>query len=192
MVYRLIALACVMVAAHAAASPIPQAYLREAARAKIPAESLYAIALTESGYTRCKKGVPWPWSVNDNNERSQTGKSLCFKSREALFSYVWDKASRGLRRFDIGPMQLNWHYNKRLFDRYGRNEYERLWAASHPLINIRIGSEFIRGLIKKHGLKAMPGVYHAGPGAGRVKRKAKYTAVYNRHKKRLRQSVAGL
>lgn len=173
----------------AIADPIPPAYLRESAIAKIPAESLYAIALTES-ITPCKPGKPWPWAVNDNGERSQTGKSFCFSSREEMFNYVWGQVKRGNRRFDIGPMQLNWHYNRSLFKRYGKNEYQRLWAASHPLINIRIASRFIKSIISKHGLKKMPGVYHAGPKPGRQKRKARYTAVYNKHKNRIRQNLA--
>lgn len=174
-----------LLASSAWADVVPPAYVREASRAGIPAGSLYAIALTESGYTRCKKGTPWPWSINDNGERSQTGKSLCFKSRAAMFGYAWGQVRRGNRRFDLGPMQMNWHYNRDKFARYGADEYARLWAATHPLINIRVASAFIKTLIQRHGLDKMPGVYHAGAGKGREARKQRYTAVYRRHKARL-------
>lgn len=84
----------------AQASEIPPAYHVAAASQGVPAEVLYAIAMTESKMSLGEAIRPWPWTLNVG------GKGYRYDSR--------DEACQALRRFlqntrviDVGIAQMN-------------------------------------------------------------------------------------
>ena len=71
----------------------------------IPAELLYALALTESGRAEAHAARPWPWTLNDG------GEGRWFDTRAEAELALADLISEGRSNIDIGCFQLNlrWH-----------------------------------------------------------------------------------
>ena len=150
------------------AQTIPEAYVEVASQTGLPAQVLYAIAKTESS----RSGVPhpWPWTANFK------GKAAYFASREALFDALKAKLDTGDDYFDIGIMQVNWHYNAVLFD-------GDLWSATDPVVNLTVGAKHLKSLYKKTGsLESAISLYHTGnlKTPARIKRAWRYR--YNVYK----------
>jgi hypothetical protein len=93
-----------------ATQAIPAGYRQVAGQARIPAELLYAVALTESG-TRLTHGIhPWPWTLNvaGRSYRYATREDAC----EALTQFL---RTHNPRRIDAGLGQLNLGWNEAHF-----------------------------------------------------------------------------
>lgn len=108
MAHRLIALT-LLLAFPLAAQTIPDGYRQVAAQWQVPAELLYALALTESGL-RLSHGVrPWPWTLNvaGKSYRYPTQARAC----QALHRFIHTTPAK---RIDVGPGQINlgWHRHR--------------------------------------------------------------------------------
>jgi soluble lytic murein transglycosylase-like protein len=133
----------------------------------IPPHILSAIALTESGRTNnynktTKIRTPWPWTANIG------GAGRYFKSRtEALLTFK-QLIARQNNMFDVGCMQINWHYHKEAF-----NSIEE---ALDPYYNVQYAAEFLTSLYERTGswTKAVERYHSATP----------------KHYQRYRQAVA--
>ena len=74
----------------------------------VPKETIYAIALRESGMTyKDKLFRPWPWTVN-----SPRG-SMRLASKEEAYREIKKLMLDGVTNIDVGLMQINvrWHWN---------------------------------------------------------------------------------
>ncbi|EMN7477109.1 hypothetical protein WB926_003595 [Salmonella enterica] len=89
-----------------AAQTVPDGYRQVAQQSGVPADLLYAIALTESGSALPQGIRPWPWTLNiaGHGYRYPTRREACF----ALHHYILTTSPK---RIDIGPGQINlgWH-----------------------------------------------------------------------------------
>lgn len=93
-----------------AAQSVPDGYRRVAQQARVPANLLYAVALTESG-SQLPQGIrPWPWTLNVNGRGYQyaTRRDAC----AALQRFV---LTTNPKRIDIGPGQINLGWNGQRF-----------------------------------------------------------------------------
>ncbi len=88
------------------ADSIPNGYRQIASQYQIPADVLYAVALTKSGQT-IDKGLfrPWPWTLN------VAGNPQRFTSLNAACRELNRQLTQGIRSIDIGLMQINWRWN---------------------------------------------------------------------------------
>jgi hypothetical protein len=114
----------------------------------IPQHILSAIALTESGKTdkNTKLYMPWPWTANIG------GSGRYFKTqKEALFTFK-QLIARKYDRFDVGCMQVNWHYHKGAFS--------SIEEALDPYYNVRYAAEFLTSLYKQTGSWTQAAVYY--------------------------------
>ena len=126
------------------------------AKYNIPPHILSAIALTESGRTNnysktTKVRTPWPWTANVQ------GTGRYFKSRtEALLTFKHLIATNN-NMFDVGCMQINWHYHKEAF-----NSIEE---ALDPYYNVQYAAEFLTSLYERTGswVKAVERYHSATP-----------------------------
>ena len=87
---------------------IPVAYLIVAKSHQVPADILYAIALTESGQHYHGEQIPWPWALNID------GQSVFCVSQQVAVDRV-SQAIRQQQSVDIGLMQINWRWHKQRF-----------------------------------------------------------------------------
>ncbi|MCX8967306.1 hypothetical protein EHW66_20720 [Erwinia psidii] len=94
-----------------AAQDIPVGYRQVAQQAGVPAELLYAVALTESG-SRVPQGIrPWPWTLN------VAGESYRYATRDdACAALTWFMRTTRPRRIDAGIAQINLGWNGHHFD----------------------------------------------------------------------------
>lgn len=119
----------------------------------IPPHLLSAIAITESGRNRRefsqKIHVPWPWTANVQ------GKGYYFNSKKEALSKFKSLLAENNDMFDIGCMQINWHYH--------RSAFSSLEEAINPYYNVKYAAEFLRSLYKRTGSwpKAVER-YHSG------------------------------
>jgi len=119
----------------------------------IPPHILSAIALTESGrkntYNREKIHSPWPWTANIR------GKGQFFKTKEQALKKFKALVDNKNYMFDIGCMQINWHYHKKAF--------LSIEQALIPYENVRYAAEFLTNLYERTGswTKAVER-YHSG------------------------------
>ncbi len=130
------------------------------AKYNIPPHILSAIALTESGRTNMyyndkakskKIQTPWPWTANIN------GVGRYFKSKaEALLTFKHLIAQRN-HMFDVGCMQINWHYHKEAF--------KSIEEALDPYSNVQYAAEFLTSLYERTGswTKAVERYHSATP-----------------------------
>lgn len=89
---------------------IPYGYRQVAQQAGVPANLLYAVALTESG-SRIQKSVkPWPWTLNvaGTGYRYATRQAACSALRQFL-------RTASPKRIDIGLGQINLGWNGQHF-----------------------------------------------------------------------------
>lgn len=156
---------------------IPKAYFDAAQEYGIAPELLYAIAVTESA--RPNHPHPWPWTANIS------GKAFYFDTRKDLFTRLQHELLAGNDKFDVGLMQINWHWNSGLFD-------GNLWNATDPYQNVSAGAQFLRKLRDKYGTYNIAvGAYHAGysPKTGIRKRAYDYSLRVSDALKRLDNGV---
>jgi len=111
--------------------PIPSAYRQIAAEARVPAESLYSLALTESALRLSFGERPWPWTLN------VAGKGYRYATREdawqALLKFVHTVP---LKRIDVGIAQVNLGWNGHLFPSF--------YDAFEPYTNLRVAARILR------------------------------------------------
>jgi hypothetical protein len=129
----------------------------------LPPHILSAIALTESGrmnkYRAKNIQSPWPWTANVR------GKGMFFATKEQALNNFKQLISKKNNMFDIGCMQINWHYHKKAFS--------SIEQALNPYYNVRYAAEFLTSLYEKT---------HSWPKA--VERYHSATPVhYNRYRK---------
>ena len=72
---------------------------------QIPAGTLQAISLVETGVKKNNVYAPWPWTVNI------AGKGYYFESKKAALAFAKKKQKAGVKSMDIGCFQINtkWH-----------------------------------------------------------------------------------
>jgi hypothetical protein len=108
---------------------VPEPYRSVAAYSGVPPKILYAMALQESGRHRQGEWAPWPWTLNIS------GCSVYYDSRHAMFEALMAALGDGLMRIDIGPLQVNWHWQ---FQKLGSP-----WLSTDPIYNTKIGSQIL-------------------------------------------------
>jgi len=125
---------------------IPEMYMTVAKEFNISPVILYSIALVESLHGKGVK-YPWPWSVNDR------GKAHWFETKAEAVSYCRKQIKNSNDRFDVGLMQINWHWHK------GR--FKDIDDAFTPKNNIRAGAAFLSELYERSGdMEKSVGDYH--------------------------------
>ncbi|EKT1260974.1 transglycosylase SLT domain-containing protein [Salmonella enterica] len=127
----MLALLLILPGAHAA-QDIPVGYRQVAQQADIPAELLYAVALTESG-SRMSQGIrPWPWTLN------VAGKGYRYASRqEACTALNQFMRTTSPKRIDAGLSQINIGWNGHHFD--------TPCDALAPYPNLQVAARLLRG-----------------------------------------------
>lgn len=86
------------------ARTVPVGYRQVAQQAGVPADLLYAVALTESG-TRVAQGVrPWPWTLNvaGTGYRYVTRAQACSALRRFMQTTSHKRIDAGLGQINIG------------------------------------------------------------------------------------------
>ncbi|EAN4681529.1 hypothetical protein EHN46_21815 [Salmonella enterica] len=93
-----------------AAQDVPVGYRQVAQQAGVPADLLYAMALTESG-SRVSQGLrPWPWTLN------VAGKGYRYSTRqEACIALNQFIRTTSPKRIDAGLGQINIGWNGHFF-----------------------------------------------------------------------------
>lgn len=89
------------------------------------AAALRGIALVESG----RDHQAWPWTLNVE------GEPYFFVDRASAWQAAHLLETHHIDNFDIGLMQINWHYHKRRF--------KSTWQALDPDINFRVASTIL-------------------------------------------------
>lgn len=87
---------------------------------------LRAVAMTESG----RGASPWPWTIN------VAGRGFYFSTREDAHRAAQWLIERGVARFDVGLMQINW--------RHHGSRFPGLWEAFDPWRNVLAAAEILR------------------------------------------------
>ncbi len=158
------------------ANSIPSGYHRIANHYQMPADVLYAVALTESGQTIDHgRFRPWPWTLNVE------GKPKRFNSRNAACRELNRQLTQGIRSIDIGIMQINWRWNQQRL----RNPCQALL----PYTNLHHGAALLKAAYSvKHTWPAAVGHYHSpGQQSKQRQRAEQHTRRYLRHQKKLRK-----
>ena len=136
---------------------IPNSYLKAASAARVPADLLYAMALTESGRTVDEENGfrPWPWTLNIGG----TGK--VFVNRSLAQKELQRRLDEGKTLVDIGLMQVNWHYHSDKFD--------SAYQALNPIKNLAVGADILRSCYEREREWWLAvGCYHAPNSADRA------------------------
>lgn len=148
------------------AMDIPPAYRRVADEYGIPAQVLYAVALTESGLLmpESRDHRPWPWTLN------VAGKAYRYGSRDTAYAGLMQHLAR-TEMVDVGLMQVNW--------RYHGDKLRTHWLALDPWFNLRIGASILREMYDQCGdWIVAAGRYHA---PANPERAGKYANQVRRH-----------
>lgn len=105
----------------------------------IPHGLLLAIAKVESGQynAKVKKRVVCPWAVNAG------GTGTYYSSKAEALKAVKVLKKQGKKNFDVGLMQVNWHY-------HGEN-LPSLEQAFDPHVNITYAAKFLKSLKESLG-----------------------------------------
>lgn len=159
--YKLMSMLFTAFFAPSVPADVPTAYRDVANEYGVPAELLYAIALTESRYS-LGNGIsrPWPWTANVE------GKPYYGRSKSELTAYLKKLLQQGNKRFDVGLMQISWRHHE--------SKFENLDQAIDPYQNLKYGAAYLRSLRKKHGSYDLAvGMYHTGE-RGPLKRQREY------------------
>ncbi len=106
---------------------------------KIPRNTLYSIALKESGKKHTKRDIVivWPWTVN------VAGQGHYFKTKDEAIKFVKKKILAGFENIDVGCMQINLKHHINAFD--------SLEQAFDPQHNIAYGAKFLRDKYQQFG-----------------------------------------
>jgi soluble lytic murein transglycosylase-like protein len=99
---------------------------------RIPGDTLYSIALQETGRLHSQKKIKlvWPWTVNVE------GKGYFFDTKREAVAFVLKQIQAGKESIDVGCMQVNLKHHPRAF--------KSIDQAFEPRINIAYGAEFLR------------------------------------------------
>jgi hypothetical protein len=110
---------------------VPPVYRAIANEHDVPADVLYAVALTESGtYVKALNArLPWPWTLNI------AGKGSYYSTRVQALRAAREALDGGIRSIDLGLMQVNWRYHA---DALGSLE-----AAIDPSHNLTVGARIL-------------------------------------------------
>lgn len=136
-VFAMMTLALPVWAESTGETPLPPQYHAVESYSGVPAQVLYAVALAESGRGAGKARKPHPWTLNI------AGKPHYFDSRQAMFEALMNALQSGISNVDIGPLQLNWHW-----------QFERLtspWNATDPIYNLKTASAILAEHYAKTG-----------------------------------------
>lgn len=110
---------------------IPDAYRQIAAEEKVPAESLYSLAMAESTRKTEWGNKPWPWTLN------VAGKGYRYETREEAWEALLGFMQRyPLRRIDVGVAQVNLGWNGHHFPTF-RDAFD-------PYTNLRAAARILR------------------------------------------------
>lgn len=110
---------------------IPDAYRQIAAAERVPAESLYSLAMAESTRQTAWGAKPWPWTIN------VAGKGFHYETREEAFSALLSFMQRWpLKNIDVGIAQVNLGWNGHFFSTY-RDAFD-------PYTNLRAAARILR------------------------------------------------
>ena len=114
-----------------AGETVPAGYASVARAHGIPADIVYAVALTESGKVvdRFRTRRPWPWTLNVG------GTGHFYASREDAHRALVHFLDQGERSIDIGLMQVNW--------RWHRDKLGDPWRALEPDHNLQVGARIL-------------------------------------------------
>jgi hypothetical protein len=129
---------------------VPVGYQQVADAYDLPAEVLYAVALTESARKVDSTGNvrPWPWTLNFR------GRGHFFSSRDEAETALQRFLEQGRTSVDIGLMQVNWRYHEQ---RLGSPQ-----RALDPYHNLRVAAEILRDCHQsRQDWWAAVGCYHA-------------------------------
>ena len=143
---------------HVCFAGIPSAYRDIAILKGIPADILYAVAITESRYpyinsSNITVSEPWPWSLNVDRIGYRFNTRL--KAHHALVTAV--KSGQSV---DAGIMQISWRWHQQRF--------ESLWTALDPSTNLGVGADILLEQYRRTSDWWMAvGAYHA-PGTDTV------------------------
>ncbi|PVX85836.1 transglycosylase SLT domain-containing protein [Paraburkholderia unamae] len=121
---------------------------------------LAGIALNESGVN----GRAWPWTLN------VAGRGYFFRSREDAYGAIRELLAAGRDDFDVGIMQVNWHYH--------RQRFASPWDALAPATNIRVAEAILNENYQRthSAAKAIAWYHSANPVPGGA-----YLARFARH-----------
>lgn len=86
---------------------------------------LRSIALVESG----RNNQAWPWTLNVG------GRSYFFVDRESAWQAARILETHHIDNFDIGLMQINWHFHK--------HRFRSTWQALDPETNYRVAENIL-------------------------------------------------
>ncbi|MCQ4159705.1 transglycosylase SLT domain-containing protein [Roseomonas sp. GC11] len=145
---RFIPLALLVLPALPAQAGDCRAAIRQAERAEaLPRGLLAAMARVESGEQGRQDG--WAWTVQAE------GRSRHFDSRAEALHHARALQARGVRRIDVGCLQVNLLYHGQAFT--------SLEEAFSPQANARYAARFLRSLREQRGgwMQAV-GAYHSG------------------------------
>ncbi len=149
---------------------IPSGYYRIAKYYQMPADILYAVALTESGKT-IDQGLfrPWPWTLN------VAGKPKRFTSQRSACQELTRQLARGVDSIDIGIMQINWRWN--------HTRLSNPCRALSPYTNLHHGAALLKAAYSvKQSWAAAVGHYHSpGQKPQQQTRAKQHTQRYLRH-----------
>ena len=103
-----------------------------------------AIALQES-----RKGDHfWPWTINHG------GKGFFFDTKEQAINAAWRLLSKGIAHFDVGLMQINWHFHG--------HQFNSIDEAFDPEKNIWVADALIQKHLSQTGsIHEALGRYHS-------------------------------
>jgi hypothetical protein len=147
------------------AQPVPEGYVRVGVEQGVPASVIFGVALQESqllfGTKFGKRALPWPWTLN------VAGAPYRFATRAEAEDALSRFLSQGISSIDIGPMQVNWRYNK------SRLVTES--TALDPYWNLRVGASILREHFQATGnWFTAVGRYHSPTNAGRAASYARF------------------
>ncbi len=153
---------------------VPDAYRQIAAMERVPAESLYALAMVESTRKTAWGSKPWPWTIN------VAGKGYHYDTREeamvALLGFVqrWP-----LKRIDVGVAQVNLGWNGHFFP--------SICDAFDPRLNLRAAAQILRACYdaRPGSWVRAAGCYHH-PAGGQLA--ANYMAIVRRKLSQIAQA----
>ncbi len=120
-------------AAHSAPAlqVIQDAYREIAAAERVPAESLYSLAMAESTRSTAWGAKPWPWTIN------VAGRGYHYDTREEAFAALLGFMQRWpLKNIDVGLAQVNLGWNGHFFATY-RDAFD-------PYTNLRAAARILR------------------------------------------------
>jgi hypothetical protein len=153
---------------------IPSAYADAAKDLGVPAEIVFAVALTESGLLlTSNRFMPWPWTLNVE------GREERYRNRTEAWEALTHHLRQGRRSIDIGLMQVNWYWHQ--------SRLEDPWLALEPIFNLRVGASILHELYVEDGdWMSAVGRYHAPADTPAARaRAAAYRARVRGHLERL-------